>query len=300
MFLLENTLTEHLQLLGVGVLFAWFIFWIAWNQGFYRFPLHKSSSEEWIAFIEVFGAFIIFLTATLIVAPLVALLWLSYQTGHFIEMNHHSIDPTMHGWLNAATIVISAASVLLYSLLLPPQTQSAVWGSRAFSGITRTVQDIMTGMAAWLISYPLVVIIGQVVAVISIYIFHHEPSHIDQVAVKYLKSTMSDPFLFGVTVTLIIFVVPLLEEILFRGFLQTWLKQHLGILYAIVTTSIIFALFHFSITQGWDNVELLLSLFVLSCFLGFLRERQRSLWASIGLHATFNAVTVLAILLMRE
>ena len=60
--------------------------------------------------------------------------------------------------------------------------------------------------------------------------------------------------------------------------------------------SLIFAAFHFSTSQGLNNIELLVSLFVLSCFLGFLYERQESLLASMALHATFNAISILAIL----
>lgn len=289
---------EHLQLLGVGVLLALLISWIAWNQGFYRFPSHRDVSITRIAFLEVIGAFAVFLTVTLFVVPLVAMLWLSFEAGRFIMIGNTSIDPITQGWLNATAIVMSALSLILYCYLLRPQTRRTVWGIEAFSGTVRRFQDLLTGVITWLISYPFIVVIGQVIAVILVTVFHQEPSHTDQVAVKYLKATMSDPLLFVSTIMLIILVVPVLEEILFRGFLQTWLKQYIGTLYAIIFTSIIFSTFHFSASQGLDNVELLLSLFVLSCFLGFLRERQQSICASIGLHATFNAITVLALLMM--
>ncbi len=301
MFLLEtnelqNVTEEHLQLLGVGVLFALLISWIARHQGFYRFPLRDDASAKWIVFLEVAGVFAVFLVVTLFVAPLIAILLLSFQVGHFIEIGYTSIDPVMQGWLNSAAIILSAGGVTLYCFMLTPRVRHAIWGPQAFAGRKRVLQDLLTGALTWPISYPFVVVIGQVVALVLVSVFHQKPFHTDQVAVKYLKATMSNPFLFAVTVMLIVLVVPLLEEILFRGFLQTWIKQHLGTLYAILITSIIFSLFHFSVSQGLDNVELLLSLFLLSCFLGFLRERQHSLYASIGLHATFNAVTVIVLL----
>jgi membrane protease YdiL (CAAX protease family) len=106
---------------------------------------------------------------------------------------------------------------------------------------------------------------------------------------------MEFPWLFWSSVILIVTLVPFLEEVLFRGFLQTWLRRVVGVSGAIWLTALTFALFHFSTSQGADNVELISSLFVLGCFLSFLRERQRSLWAPIGLHAAFNAISILMI-----
>jgi uncharacterized protein len=66
---------------------------------------------------------------------------------------------------------------------------------------------------------------------------------------------------------------------------------------SILLASLIFAFFHFSYSQGIDNIEVITSLFVFSCFLGFVYERQQSLWASVGLHALFNAISVVLIVL---
>ena len=58
-----------------------------------------------------------------------------------------------------------------------------------------------------------------------------------------------------------------------------------------------FALFHFSSLQGVGNVSLILTLLVFGGFLGFIYERQSSLFASIGLHMTFNVASTLRILI---
>ena len=123
---------------------------------------------------------------------------------------------------------------------------------------------------------------------------------IDQVAVKNLKSILSYPLLLTSTIGVIVIMVPLAEEMLFRGFFQNWIIQRIGRFKGILVTSLLFAGFHFSISQGWANVELLLSLFVLSCYLGFIYERQRSLWAAAGLHMAFNAFSVGIILLQDQ
>jgi membrane protease YdiL (CAAX protease family) len=66
---------------------------------------------------------------------------------------------------------------------------------------------------------------------------------------------------------------------------------------AIVFSSICFSAFHFSFSQGIGNISLLFSLFVFALFLGFIYERQGSLFASISLHMTLNIVSVARILL---
>jgi membrane protease YdiL (CAAX protease family) len=103
---------------------------------------------------------------------------------------------------------------------------------------------------------------------------------------------MENPVLFPIIVILISIVVPVLEELLFRGCLQSWISQKLGKIKAILITSIVFALFHFSRSQGLSNLELFAALFVLSCYLGYLYERQQSLLAPIALHSIFNAISI--------
>ena len=91
----------------------------------------------------------------------------------------------------------------------------------------------------------------------------------------------------------IILLAPLIEEILFRGFLQTFIRQHLGSRQAIGITSLLFALFHYAPEQGLGNIPIVGSLLVLALFLGFVYEKRGSLLAPITLHACFNSISVL-------
>jgi membrane protease YdiL (CAAX protease family) len=95
---------------------------------------------------------------------------------------------------------------------------------------------------------------------------------------------------------MVIGIVPVLEELLFRGFLQGAFRRFFSVRTAILFSSFIFALFHFSLGQGVNNMTILVSLFILSLFLGFLKERQGNLWGSIAMHMTFNAISVAMIL----
>ena len=138
------------------------------------------------------------------------------------------------------------------------------------------------------------ILVSQICDLWIEYQFGAQP--VDQVAVNQLKTTLNNPALLGATIAAIVLVAPFIEEVLFRGFLQTWLRRFLKPRFAIPIVSFIFASFHFSVLQGLTNITLILSLFVLSCFLGLLYEKQKTLWSPIVLHMLFNGINVSMIL----
>ena len=90
-----------------------------------------------------------------------------------------------------------------------------------------------------------------------------------------------------------ILVAPVLEEILFRGFLQPALRNVMGSKPAILVTAGIFALAH-----GQPAVVLLI--LPLGLVLGYLYERRQSLMSPILLHAIHNGVAVAVLLVLRR
>lgn len=99
-------------------------------------------------------------------------------------------------------------------------------------------------------------------------------------------------------VALILTVVtfgPLLEELVFRGLLQTSLLEIFGRAArwrVIFVASAVFALVHVGATT-WHALP---GLFVLGVVLGWLYERTGSLWPSILVHAGFNGLNVWLVL----
>jgi membrane protease YdiL (CAAX protease family) len=93
--------------------------------------------------------------------------------------------------------------------------------------------------------------------------------------------------------TLIVFtavvVVPFVEELIFRGMLQTLFRSYLKPWPAIFVASLIFIIFH-------ANPEHWFALFALSVCLGYSYEKSGSLFRPIFVHALFNAMSVLAAL----
>lgn len=157
------------------------------------------------------------------------------------------------------------------------------------------LKDCLLGFVTWLIVCPLIVFFSQWITYLlgEVGGFQLE----DQIAVKQIREVRQYPKLFYATLFTVLLFVPLLEEFIFRGFLQSAISNYVNRYYAILLTAIIFSLFHFSVSQGINNLNILSALFLLSLFLGFLRERQGSLVAPIVLHIVFNTVSVSLIFL---
>ena len=146
------------------------------------------------------------------------------------------------------------------------------------------------GVLTWLVAFPLVSTLG-LTSKLVMRMFYTGPEP-EQVAIQHLKNAMESPGAFFFAVLAITLFIPITEELLFRGFFQNWLKRHFSSVWAITVSSLVFALVHLSVSQAWMNVVLFISPLGLSCFLGYLYEREKSLWAPIGLHMVFNAFTV--------
>ena len=111
-----------------------------------------------------------------------------------------------------------------------------------------------------------------------------------------LISITENPVLWAriaITVTAVI-VTPFLEELLFRGLLQTTFRSILRTKYAawiaIAITSILFAMMH-AIPTHWPT------LFVLGVCLGYSYEKSGSLYRPIFIHMIFNATSIIGVLI---
>jgi uncharacterized protein len=85
-----------------------------------------------------------------------------------------------------------------------------------------------------------------------------------------------------------VFIGPLAEEVIFRGFLQPLLSRDLGIAAGISITALVFGLLHGPEYSGaWQYI--LLIAFAGACF-GWVRFRAQSIIPAALMHAGFNAV----------
>jgi membrane protease YdiL (CAAX protease family) len=285
----EHPVLLHLLLFFFASLITAANAFFAKRWGFFTIPPHYRVSPFPLSFLNVLGAFIMFLTIQLFVAPLLVGFLMLSELGHFTQAKAFDLPTWEEGWINLLTILLTFFGLSIFYLFLNEKQKQMIWnrGDRVASPMWR---NLLFGSFTWFFSYPFMIAVGQFVAALVAIKFPEV--QIDQVVVKHLKNIALYPGLFWSMVATIVVIVPIIEEFMFRGLLQNWLVNKLGRLKGIGLTSLIFSLFHFSSAQGVSNFELIASLFVLSCFLGFIYERQRSLWAPIGLHATFNMISI--------
>lgn len=282
---LAEQITDHLRMLVVAFGLIVVTVGIAWQRGFFCKP---APFYVPIQGKNVLQGFLFFTVAEILLVPALFVVLDTLIEGKDPGSSLHR--PEIQRWLNSAIVLGGGAAVWVAFLHLPRSQRRLIWGNSKY-----WYKDLFVGIATWFVSYPIVLAIDQMIAIATLLLF--QQPQVDQVAVKHLKSSLADPVLFGLVVMSITTIVPVVEEFLFRALLQSWLKEKLpNRIWAVMVTSLIFAFFHFSSSQGISNIELLFSLFILSCFLGFIYEKQQSLWAPIGLHAFFNTMSILMII----
>ncbi len=79
------------------------------------------------------------------------------------------------------------------------------------------------------------------------------------------------------------FVAPVVEEVVFRGYLQSSLRRHLPAWGAISIAALVFAAIH-------GSLMLLPIYFIIGAGLGYVYERTGSVYAAIGLHMVNNVL----------
>jgi membrane protease YdiL (CAAX protease family) len=86
---------------------------------------------------------------------------------------------------------------------------------------------------------------------------------------------------------------PIIEEILYRGFLQQALRRGgVGAWPAIVLTGSIFALMHYTVLPPDTAISALTALLLLAIALGMIRERTGRIAPCMVAHGMFNALNL--------
>lgn len=271
---------SFLAVLGLGALGALALL-IAYRRGFFIWPANRSTwPEPPITLPILFLPFALYFAVQFGVVTLFSPL--------FSTLAPERVLPVL-SWLNFFIhflLFFGLATVLHY---LPRIISSSLLLRRT---PFQPKHDLLIAACAYVISLPLLAFVNDIAN--WILYFAYGPLDLpDQLAVQFLKMTLGKPGYFFLATTTIVIFAPMIEECLFRGFLQSFLRRHLGTGKAIALTSLAFSLFHYSFAQGVSNLPIIASLFVLAVFLGFVYERQGSLFASISLHALFNLVSVI-------
>lgn len=268
--------------------------WIAYRKQFYFFPTDNKKETPFITLLQLGIGFGIYLIIALLIAPLIV----------------NFLSQAISNQLNLQSSVLLVTGVQVFSLITlfcllqlfffyqSPDLLKKIWKNTSSPRSKPIEFDLGLGVMTWFISFPVVTILGELFDLFLKLFFNVK--HFEQIAVKFVKQALGSPFSLIFALISVLIMAPLIEEFLFRGILQTYLKKRIGARSAILISALLFSLFHFSWNQGLGNISLIFSLFLLGVYLGFLYHRQESLWAPIGLHMSFNAISAFRILFFPE
>lgn len=110
----------------------------------------------------------------------------------------------------------------------------------------------------------------------------------EQAAVQSMRAAPD----WGMRILLILnacILAPVVEELVFRGYLYGVMKKFTGAMFAAFVSGALFSVAH-------QNLLALLPLWGFALLLTFFYETSRCLWVPIGIHALFNAINVSLIL----
>lgn len=141
--------------------------------------------------------------------------------------------------------------------------------------------DIIIGLKHYLIVLPVIIIAGIVVDFV-LRMFGIAPEQqdiINRILNEDSFGVLAFMFFFGML------AAPVVEELLFRGFLQSAVRTTFGKLKAILISGFLFALIHL-------NAHVFLQIFILGLLLAYLFEKTGSLIAPITVHVCHNTATL--------
>jgi membrane protease YdiL (CAAX protease family) len=204
-----------------------------------------------------------------------------------------TFNPAVSGWLLIACILgLIYLQSTLFPLVVLAGTAAVVVQNRRSAelqyGFNRL--PIIRAQAFALLVFGAVMLVEDPLTDLSdkIFDFFRLP-HPEQDTVEMFRQFSGASDIMGF-MFLAVVISPIIEELFFRGFLLTFLKNYTTPLLAIVLSSGIFAFAHL-------NLGVVIPLWFLGIVLGLAYEHTGSLLVPITIHGCFNLATALAVLL---
>lgn len=182
-----------------------------------------------------------------------------------------------------ANVLRQAIGIAAVLLLAAGTFRRGLGGGMGLS-LRHWVFDTLRGLYAMLAAFPLCIGSAMLVGWLLEQV---RPEWVQPHSLLTALGAVSMPWKTLVVLSAVV-LAPLVEELLFRGLLQSLLRKYLDHpWHAVLLTSAVFALFHLNTPQNTP------ALFLLSLVLGYNYERCGRLWAPILCHAVFNGIMIL-------
>ncbi|WP_375793296.1 CPBP family intramembrane metalloprotease [Chlamydia sp. 12-01] len=184
--------------------------------------------------------------------------------------------------------IFLACAYIFYLLGLPIEvTRSVIYsGNKPQATFLRA---IFSAIRMWIIVIPITQIVGLVLNKALALVLPMEALQ-EQTLTQEVQDTLTSTVYDRGFILSLGILIPFAEEIFFRGFLQTFLKNKMNRVYALLYSSVIFALTH--VEHSWGSLVFVPVLLIFSLFTGFLYEKERHIAAPIVLHILFNVTNI--------
>ena len=178
------------------------------------FPLKMGGKmQARLHFMSVLGAFLSYVVAQIVIVPIL-MMYFSAK-----GMNWSQLKGQEEGVASVVLMLGTAFAVMLYSYLGSRDDISLVWSRGRPKSSREHLNSFFIGGVYWFICYPLVLALGQILGYL-LHVVLHEPMA-EQGVVQSLRGVHGYPIVLSLTLFCIVFLIPIAEELLFRGFLQT-------------------------------------------------------------------------------
>lgn len=240
------------------------------------------------------------------VKPLPTMIWVFSALVIYLAWGSASEIVSMSSWLSAEEpeTVAGAAKRDMVAVALGAVAALGmlhiVHKSAPDAGLRLHPLDFAVGLGCFMLAYPFI----ELVSVCGLYLHDWtvggEPTAIAHPTLERIVGNLQNSWTW-VTVGVVVIGVPIVEEIIWRVFVQSGLLRATGTPWvAIVFTGIIFAMFHRLAANPvpWHAMPAILALGI-AC--GVAYERTKRVGVPIAMHMIFNGVNVaLAILIAPE
>jgi len=169
------------------------------------------------------------------------------------------------------------------------------------AGLRELLGDLKMGLIALFVALPPVLLVAALVSlVLALLASAGLIDPVDTIAHETLREIVSSgrDGSWWAVIALVVIAVPIGEEILYRGVLQTGVRANLGVSadrrssrldwFAVATVSVLFAIVHYPVVPG----HALIVLFALSVAMGLAYERTGRLLVPVVMHIGFNALNI--------
>lgn len=199
--------------------------------------------------------------------------------------------------LESVTMALSCNLVIIFACLIVlalPCVFGVSWAAvrdavglrvRSFGGL---LQDLIVGptfyLAALVPLFLFMMLFSLIVSLLGM--DFSQAAH----PLVFMLMKNDEPLMLFVSAVVAVIAAPIVEEIMFRGALYSWLRARMHAPFAVASSAFVFAVVH---PQGPLGVPIL---FVVGCFLAVLREWRGSLVAPMVFHACFNGATLILVM----